>query len=81
MGSSSRGAGRAVRWTRDNYGGWELAASQGSALARVRADLVWAVYYSRFARREIGRAPTLEDAKAAVEAVLWARAAEGLAGR
>ena len=94
MGPSSGRAGRAVKWVLvvDWWepldaglvawgGGWELV--QGSTLLGwVKPNLWWeALSRTTHAAFQTGQAPTLVDAKAAVEAAAWASLAEGLAER
>ena len=64
-----------MKWVADPWGGWELVQN-GTVRAWAWPGGQWCVYRPD----RSGRLADLEAAKAAVEAALWARAAEGLGG-
>jgi len=79
VGSSIGGAGGAVRWVgRSDW--WELLDNDDQILACAWPCGAWRAYGGGI--HVLGRAdpPTLEAAKAVVEAELWARAARALGG-
>ena len=65
-----------MKWQEATNGYWNLWEHNGELIRWVLPDLCWWA-----AGGSAGQATTLDDGKAAVEAALWARAAERLAGR
>ena len=85
MGCPGGRAGAAVQWLTANGVDWELLDRRGRLVGWVYAGPgypggpVWGVCYGGL-QGYGGRAATTDAAMAAVEAALWARAAEGLGG-